>query len=244
MAMVASAEKAFLGRYSPYGNANLRTQFIGEDRHKHPTPSATSGPTPVAFLVEQSPHNELRAHFHVANQFQIFVGGDGRIGQHHASIGLGHFTGPYSGYGPIVAGDKGVAYMTLRNAWDGGAQFLPERIEEVRARRGQRREVTFDAPPTEIPNDGEVRMSSLIAPQADGLGAWSCLVPAGASVTGPAPAQGGGQFWLVLGGQMADREQGLLARLSLAFVRPDEEAFVAEAGPSGLQVLALQFPQM
>src|SRR4051812_25288320 len=111
MGAVSPAARALEHRYSPRGNANFRTQFMGEDRHKGARPAAAAGPAPVAYLVEQAPHTELRAHFHVADQFQIFVSGSGRIGAHGASVGFGHFVGPYSGYGPIVGGDEGVGYM-------------------------------------------------------------------------------------------------------------------------------------
>ncbi|NML42816.1 hypothetical protein HHL11_03565 [Ramlibacter sp. G-1-2-2] len=243
MPTVSSAEKALLGRYSPRGNANFRTQFMGEDRHKVARTGEASGPAPIAYLVEQAPHTELRAHFHVADQFQIFVTGSGRIGAHKAGVGFGHFVGPYSGYGPIVGGDEGVGYLTLRNAWDGGAQFLPEEVQQMRAKAGKRRELMFNAPPAQALPAGESTFASLLQEQADGLAAWTCSLGPDATVTGPDPAVGGGQFWIVMDGKLADGEQGLLQRLSLAFVAPDEPAYTPKAGPQGLQLLVLQFPR-
>jgi hypothetical protein len=246
MVTVSAVEKAMLKRWSPYSNTNFRTQFMGEDRHKgeRPDPGA---PAPIAYLVEQGPHTQLRAHFHEVDQFQIFVNGAGHIGAREASPGLGHFVGPYSAYGPIVAGDPGLAYMTLRNAFDPGAQWLPEHLDEVRPHRDSRREVVFQAaPPVNDEALGaldETRMVPLVERQPDGLAAWSCLVPAGQQTAGPEPAAGGGQYWLVLAGQLLDDTEGPLNRLSMAFVRPEDGPYVARAGSGGLHVLVLQFPR-
>ena len=227
-------------------DGNFRTQFMGADRHKGEKPDLTEA-SPIAYLVEQGPRHELRAHFHEADQFQIFVNGNGRIGGHGATPGMGHFVGPFSGYGPIVGGEEGVAYMTLRNTWDPGAQFLPENLERIRAKRSSRREVTFQVPaPVDDIELGALREMSvlpLIVPQPDGLTASSYVLPPGACATGPDAAEGGGQFWLVMAGQMLDPEQGRpLQRLSMAFVRPDDPPYVAKAGSGGLHVVLLQFP--
>ncbi len=249
MTSITSVEEAMVRRLSrpnrPAGN--FRTQFMGEDRHKGEKPDLTQA-SPIAYLVEQGPYGELRAHFHEADQFQIFVTGNGRIGGHSAAPGMGHFVGPFSGYGPIVGGEEGVAYMTLRNTWDPGAQFLPENLEKIRAKRSGRREVTFQVPaPVDDVELGALRKMSvlpLIMPQPDGLAASSYVLSPGASVTGPDAAEGGGQFWLVMAGQMLDADQGRpLQRLSMAFVRPEDPPYVVQAGSGGLHVVLLQFPR-
>ena len=248
MTLITSVEDAMTRRWRrpDRPDGNFRTQFMGADRHKGEKPDLTQA-SPIAYLVEQGPRHELRAHFHEADQFQIFVNGNGRIGGHGAAPGMGHFVGPFSGYGPIVGGEEGVAYMTLRNTWDPGAQFLPESLERIRAKRSSRREVTFQVPaPVDDVELGSLREMSvlpLIVPQPDGLTASSYVLPPGACATGPDAAEGGGQFWLVMAGQMLDPEQGRpLQRLSMAFVRPDDPPYVAKAGSGGLHVVLLQFP--
>jgi hypothetical protein len=246
MVIVTSVERAMQGRWSPHSNTNFRTQFMGEDRHKGERPDP-GVPSPIAYLVEQGPHTQLRAHFHEADQFQVFVHGAGRIGAHAAAPGLGHFVGPFSGYGPIVAGDAGLAYMTLRNAFDPGAQWLPDHIDRIRPHRASRREVVFHAPaPVDDAELELMRPSSLaplIEPQPDGLAAWSCRVPPGGTASGPTACEGGGQFWLVMAGQMVDAAEGPLNRLSMAFVGPTDAPYVARAGAAGLHALVLQFPR-
>ena len=248
MTLITAVEDAMTRRWRrpDRPDGNFRTQFMGADRHKGEKPDLTQV-SPIAYLVEQGPRHELRAHFHEADQFQIFVNGNGRIGGHGATPGMGHFVGPFSGYGPIVGGEEGVAYMTLRNAWDPGAQFLPESLERIRAKRTSRREVTFQVPaPVDDVELGALREMSvlpLIVPQPDGLTASSYVLQPGACATGPDAAEGGGQFWLVMAGQMLDPEQGRpLQRLSMAFVRPDDPPYVAKAGSGGLHVVLLQFP--
>jgi hypothetical protein len=89
----------------------------------------------------------------------------------------------------------------------------------------------------------EMSVLPLIVPQPDGLTASSYVLPPGACATGPDAAEGGGQFWLVMAGQMLDPEQSRpLQRLSMAFVRPDDHPYVAKAGSGGLHVVLLQFP--
>ncbi len=249
MTLITAVEDAMTRRWRrpDRPDGNFRTQFMGADRHKGEKPDLTQV-SPIAYLVEQGPRHELRAHFHEADQFQIFVNGNGRIGGHGATPGMGHFVGPFSGYGPIVGGEEGVAYMTLRNAWDPGAQFLPESLERIRAKRTSRREVTFQVPaPVDDVELGALREMSvlpLIVPQPDGLTASSYVLQPGACATGPDAAEGGGQFWLVMAGQMLDVEQGrTLQRLSMAFVRPDDPPYVAKAGSGGLHVVLLQFPR-
>ena len=249
MTLITAVEDAMTRRWRrpDRPDGNFRTQFMGADRHKGEKPDLTEA-SPIAYLVEQGPRHELRAHFHEADQFQIFVNGNGRIGGHGATPGMGHFVGPFSGYGPIVGGEEGVAYMTLRNAWDPGAQFLPESLERIRAKRTSRREVTFQVPaPVDDVELGALREMSvlpLIVPQPDGLTASSYVLQPGACATGPDAAEGGGQFWLVMAGQMLDVEQGrTLQRLSMAFVRPDDPPYVAKAGSGGLHVVLLQFPR-
>lgn len=246
MVTITNVDTAMRARWSPHANTNFRTQFMGEDRHKgeRPDPGAAS---PIAYLVEQGPGTQLRAHFHEADQFQVFVSGAGRIGAHEATPGLGHFVGPFSGYGPIVAGDTGLAYMTLRNAFDPGAQWLPENVAKMRPHRESRREVTFHAPPSVTEADlvalDEVRIETLVDAQPDGLATWSYRIPPGGAATGPRPDTGGGQFWLVMAGQLVDAAEGPLGRLSMAFVRPGDDHYVAHAGAGGLHVLVLQFPR-
>src|SRR5436305_9795087 len=90
---------------------------------------ATPDPTallPVAHLVEQQPNTVIPAHYHEADEFQVFVAGEGRLGRKSLDAITVHFAGRFTPYGPIHAGPSGVSYFTLRNAWDPGPRWMPQ----------------------------------------------------------------------------------------------------------------------
>jgi hypothetical protein len=60
-------------------------------------------------------------------------------------------------------------------------------------------------------------------------------------VTGPDPAHGRGQYWVVTAGSLI-HDDATLAKMSCAFVYPDDDAFHAQAGTDGAEIIAMQFP--
>jgi hypothetical protein len=225
------------------------TRYIGVDR-KTAAPDTLPKPGdlyPTAFLVEQEANSSLRPHFHIANQFQIVMGGDGRIGRHPIEDGEVHFTGPYSAYGPVVAGSQGVHYMTLRNGFDYGGRVMPECRDEARAQPGRRHREIVGA--IKRPSAADLAASTTVTTdilfgiEADGAAAWHYRIPPAGQVTGPEPQAGGGQFWVVMAGGLIRQGEPTLDRHSCIFVSDEEPAFVATAGAEGLSVLALQFPR-
>src|SRR6202042_1761787 len=100
------------------------TSFIGENRN-------------TLKQVEKEPHAVVKPHFHQADQYQVVVQGGGRLGTHDVGTVAVHYTDAWSAYGPIVAADDGIAWFTLRNAWDPGARYMPTEREQWRAARVQ-----------------------------------------------------------------------------------------------------------
>jgi hypothetical protein len=228
------------------------TTYIGKNRNTlmegEATPSA-EGLYPMAFLVEKQAGAVVHPHFHQADQFQVVVRGSGRLGRHDVASVAVHYTDAYSAYGPIVAAEEGVAWFTLRNAWDPGARYMPEhrrQLREARARH-QHREATCGPLPaltdTELAELTDTSGAALIETTQDGLGTWRYTVPADGTMIGPDPATGGGQFWLVSAGSAAVAGGALLPPQSCVFVSPDDAAARLVAGPSGADLLCLQFPQ-
>ena len=248
MAIATSVRNAEKTRRPSRDKTGARVGFIGADRLMTAEGERPRFDViyPVAYKVEQGPMKELGAHFHVANQFQLFVGGSGRIGRHPVEIGAGHFSGPYSPYGPIVGGEQGVHYLTLRNSWDGGAQFLPDANRVLRAKPRKFRETVFgpikEIPAEELSATRELSKRAVMASAEDGLGAWQYRTPPGEVMRGPDPATGGGQYWIVMGGALDHPSEGAMERLSCVFVTPEDAAYEAKAGPGGAQVLVMQFP--
>ena len=180
-------------------------------------------------------------HFHETNQFQVFVGGSGRLGKRRADPVTVQFAGGHTPYGPIAAEDRGIQYFTLRQRWDPGAKYMPAmRSRLVRGRQRQRLAPWFGRPATAALGDlREPAIETLIEREADGLAAE--LVRLGPGMRCVRPCGGGGQYQVVIAGTLVHGAQ-TLSRLSCRFATADERECAFEAGPGGAAVLALQFP--
>lgn len=220
--------------------------FVGSVTDLIVADNASPAPRPQAFLVEQSPNWTLPVHFHQEHQFQVFVAGSGRIGRNPIERLAIHYASPQSGYGPLVSGDQGISYFTLRAVGDTGAWYLPEQREQLMLRI--KKQQAHAAPPAAI-DDAALQAlpapttQTLIEPHDGGLAAW--LVRLGAGQNAPAPqqafaAQGGGRFYVVTQGSLLSMN-ATLPPLSTVFVSRDE-AYGLQAGPEGAEALVLQFP--
>jgi hypothetical protein len=198
---------------------------------------------PVAVRIDQRPDTVNAPHYHQANQFQVFVGGGGSVGKHRVDGITIHYAHAYTPYGPLCSSGAGLSYFVLRNSWDPIAQFMPEKREQLKASgRRPRAVMSSTLEPAGGAPPAQVACRPALVPEADGLAAWRIRAPAGATFTGPPPAFGGGQFWIVLAG--ADRAaEAELTPLSCLFVSPDEPPHPGRAGSDGLDVLVLQFPR-
>lgn len=200
---------------------------------------------PQGFLVHQPPNAVTPAHFHEPNQFQVFVGGNGRLGAAPAAPLTVQYANGHTPYGPIVAGDAGVQYFTLRQRWDPGAKYLPASKDLLR--KGNQR--TRIKGGLAVADDGERRartataVETVLPEESDGLAAWLWRLGPGATTLLPAPARGGGQYLIVTGGTMAAGGD-TLDRLSTVYLTPEEPAITVAAGADGLDLLVLQFPRL
>jgi hypothetical protein len=232
-----------------------QTTYLGTNRNIRGAPGRTAEDDripepgelyPMAFLVEQDADTETQAHFHQADQFQVVTAGNGWLGTEPLGTLTVHFASAYTPYGPIIAGHAGVHYLTLRNGWDPGAQHMPEQRARLRAVKRHPRHIVsdmvFSLAPAQLAVSRESSQVELIAPQADGLAARLHRLPRGKSLTGPGPRLGGGQFWIVVGGSVDNREAQFAEDLLCAFVFPDDPPFEVPAGEKGLEILCLQFP--
>lgn len=200
---------------------------------------------PQGFLVHQPPNAVTPAHFHEPNQFQVFVGGSGRMGAAPAKPLTIQYANGHTPYGPIVAGDDGVQYFTLRQRWDPGAKYLPASKDLLR-KGGQRTRLKSGvgvATEEERRARTETVVDVLMAEEADGLAAWMWRLPPSASFTLPDPSRSGGQYLIVAAGALATGGRAL-ERLSTVFISPEESPYAARAGAEGLELLVLQFPRM
>jgi hypothetical protein len=197
---------------------------------------------PQAFLVIQPPGAVTPAHFHEPNQFQVFVEGDGRIGAHPTTPLTVQYANGHTPYGPIVA-SACIQYFTLRQRWDPGAKYLPAsraRLvtgnQRTRVKGGLR--VSSDA--QRMSRTAEA-IDTVFAEEPDGMAGWLYRIGPKQTCTLPGPAKGGGQYLMVASGAMMSGGAEY-SRHSVAYISPDETAFLVVAGATGLDLLVLQFP--
>ncbi len=201
-------------------------------------------PGPQAFLVEMDrPGAVIPPHFHRVDQFQVVVSGGGTLGKHSIDALSTHFADAYTPYGPIVVGDHGLAFFTLRPVEDAGANYMPESRAHMlrRARRNVAGRATLTRSP-DLAQRSELVVETLLGPESDGLSALLLRLPAGAAADPPRPTAGGGQYALVVGGS-ARVEGALLPRWSCIWVGPDEPPIAVEAGEGGAEIVVVQFPR-
>jgi hypothetical protein len=182
-------------------------------------------------------------HFHGVDQWQVIIDGGGRLGKHDATPVVVHYTDGYTPYGPIVAGDDGIGFYTLRVQAYAGVHVMPGSRSEMLRRAG--RALTLDAGLTPGRPDIDASADSVrpLVTEPDGVAAWSIRLAPGAKQAGPSPADGGGQYHIVVNGTWArDGEQ--LPPKSVAFAEPGDAPAEYEAGPDGLELVVAQFPRV
>ena len=71
-------------------------------------------PAPQVFAVQMDPGSSLGTHFHFQDQFQLVIKGGGTIGRSPLQRFSLHYASGHTGYGPLVAGEGGMTYYTVR----------------------------------------------------------------------------------------------------------------------------------
>ena len=223
--------------------SNRKSVRTDGDVHLHKTmvisPDPAKAVTPNAFLVEQPAGATIRPHFHTNSQWLVFVGGSGMLGRRAVQGYVAQYVAPHTGYGPIVAGEDGLWYFTLRPSAAAGAKYLPESHDQLDMRL-TKRQVTSPlfAPGAATAAEPVIEM---IAPQQGGLAAWMLWLAPGSARAVPKHAGGLARYYVVTQGEMIVRGEHL-GPLSLAWVDDEDLALPLQAGCAGLSVLALQFP--
>lgn len=219
-------------RITTDGNVTLhKTQLIDS--------SGDAIPAPTAFLIEQDAHVVIRAHFHVNSQFQVFAQGSGTLGRRDVKPFTVQYVAPHTGYGPIVAGEAGVWYYTLRPSTPAGARYLPDQRDNLDMSQPKRQVTSAAHEP--VPAPSAPGIETMIEPQADGLAAWMVNLPAHAAVAAPTHAGGLGRYYLVAAGTLAVGDDEL-TRLSLVWASGDDELLPLQAGAKGASIIVMQFP--
>ena len=199
--------------------------------------AATFHQGPQAMLVEMpTKGSTIHPHFHDVDQFQIIVRGGGKLGSADAKPVCFHYADAYSPYGPIVAGDEGIAFYALRLACEGGYFPMPGSRHLIPGKPGRVLTGYFD--PQSTVAAGQSTVNDIIN-QPDGVRVTDIRLGANARGNGIA-STAGGQYYLVLGGSLiqAGLEYGELAMVQNEAGGP-APAFAA--GVNGAALLMLQF---
>lgn len=208
-----------------------------------PDPESSTQAYPMAYLVQQAPDTEIQAHYHQADQFQLFVQGSGRLGTHPLEGITVHYANALSPYGPIVSRERGLQYVTFRNAWDPGAQWMPAAAQRLRDTPGRKHLMLTSAIATEAAgDDGGPCMHEVIRDAASGLGVWLVRTGRDGVVRGPLPHEGGGQFWYSLEGEVELAGQRL-ERNSVVFTAPADKRVELRGMAEGATLVLMQFPR-
>lgn len=237
MERVGTVESKMRTRVFSEGNFRGHTDYLIESE-------AGTRPAPQAFLVHQAPGWVLPVHFHLEEQFQVVVGGDGVLGKHDIAPLTVHYTSRDSGYGPLVAGAQGLDYLSLRAVTDPGAWYMPESREKMR--RGLKKRQTTVGPIAvpaydAVAMDPTGRVDVLLPLDESGLAAWLLVLPPGGRTQAPSQQASGGRFHVVVRGSLVRPDQGLGENTCIWRGADDAEMDVV-AGSHGLSLLVLQFP--
>jgi hypothetical protein len=249
MKLVTQAETAQKRKIQVNGKEYTLSEYVGA-APKHGQYVAgnetNDNGMPQGFLVHQPPNAITPAHFHEPNQFQVFIGGGGRIGAYPTTPLTVQYANGHTPYGPIVANEKGIEYFTLRQRWDPGAKYMPASRDLLR-KGNQRARVKggLDTPLSVDERAGltEPRIETVFAPEADGLAGWFYRFGPNGSATLPLPSDAGGQYLIVTHGAL-EHEGASLAVRSTVYLTNEEPRITAVAGVESLDLLVLQFPRM
>jgi hypothetical protein len=213
----------------------------------HPVPDADwphGVEVPQAFLVQQAPGWVLGTHYHTEHQFQLVTAGGGTLGSHALRPITLHYASPEAGYGPIVAGDQGLDYYTLRARGTRDTWYLPK--ERERMRRGLARQHAYGGP-VDVSDTGALgarveRAVERLMEGANGLGAWMVRLPAGEAIDLEDAPWDGVRFYYLAAGSAGWQGQQLRPG-DVSSAQGPADRFGARAGSGGAEFIVMQFPQ-
>lgn len=190
-------------------------------------------PAPQVFAVQMDPGSSLGTHFHFQDQFQLVIKGGGTIGRSPLRPLSLHYASGHTGYGPLVAGEGGMTYYTIRAITDGPGHYLPGAREDMQAVRKRNLHAEWATPPAGA-------LHPLVPLQDNGAAAWAVSLAPGEFFQ--AQDDAGMRFYVVVEGSVHIAGDALQA-LDCAFLSGEDRRTALRAGDAGAQLLVLQFNQ-
>lgn len=247
MPIAVSAREAFENRrentfQQAIGKPFHRRLYMGSEPTRGGMVEEAKRSMPQAYLIEQPANTTVAPHFHDTNQFQVFVHGGGAFGKRPVDGLMVHYAGAHTPYGPIVAGDDGAHYLTLRNHWDSGAKVMPENRHKLRKlQRVHRMAQNVDIPAATVLTSKVVECTDLVPLEGDGLGVRRFDAGPALEFAAAFEWEGAGAYAFVIGGAV-EHEGAIYETHSLIYRTPDEAPLTLTASAEGASVLLLQFP--
>ena len=193
------------------------------------------------FMSEMpDPGSVIDPHFHDVDEFQVIVCGDGKFAGAAVEGIVYHYADAYAPYGPIVAGEKGIDFITLRASCTTGYFPMPESRAKIPGKPGRNQHGRFDIGKP-LPSAGASERETLLADAKDGMKIVGLRLGANAAVAGE-PVDAGQQYYLVCAGSLLADGKVVPAK-GMIQVLPGETAITLQAGAQGAHVLCLQLPR-
>ena len=193
------------------------------------------------FMSEMpDPDSVIDPHFHDVDEFQVIVCGGGKFAGALVEGIIYHYADAYAPYGPIVAGEKGLDFITLRASCTTGYFPMPESRSKIPGKPGRNINGKFDiARP--LPAPGTSEKETLLSDTKDGMKIVGMRLGAGAMAHGE-PVDSGQQYYLVCSGSLIADGKDVPVK-GLIQVLPGEGASNLQAGAQGAHVLFMQLPR-
>lgn len=189
---------------------------------------------PQVFFVDMvDAGSRIKPHFHGVDQFQLVLRGDGFLGKEPVQPGSFHYADAFQPYGPIEAGDQGLAYLTVRARHDTGVHYMPG-SGHLRGGRPRRAQFVCTVPL------GRRESCTIAGPYDDGLAATRIEIAADSSHALEASPDLGGVIGIVLDGAVIHRGQAYGEWSCFALSPGDSDEL--QGGGTGADLLAFHFP--
>jgi len=213
------------------------------ERHDYFSPEKDPELSPQSYLIKQLAKVVNPLHFHMQNQFQVFIEGSGQFGKHPINPYVVHYAGAYTGYGPIIAGNHGLHYLTLRCSHDFGAKFLPAQMTHFK--KGPKYHFTSAS----IPLDSLKELQQIAHPMLEdihveiktNLAIRVLKMPPESSYQLEVPELSAGIFLVMMQGSILEGTETLTKNESI-FVSHATNHYLIKTKLQSAQILVLQMP--
>jgi hypothetical protein len=202
--------------------------------------AATTHDGPQTFLVSMpDPGSTIEPHFHDVDQYQVIVQGGGRLGLGQAAPVAFHYADAYTPYGPIVGGQEGISFFTIRAACATGYFPMPESRKLIPGKPGRNIAGQFDINKS-LPAANQSTKEKLLEAKEDNALVVGLRLGPNANAQGE-PTNGGDQYYLVCTGSLVHAGKEVMP-MSMIRLERGEATLTLKAGAGGAEVLLLQLP--